>query len=337
MDLAFSLDQSMLFEAFDQFFRRESPSAVVRRSELLGFDADLWASLNSMDVWGSEATLADLCVIAEAVGRTIAPVPFVDHAVVARLLSWPALLSGASIGSISVRPTDDRGVWPLVPCGAVADVVVGMDGDEFVAVCAPAPQHAHRNHANAPLADRTASLGDRTVIGGREEFDAALAEWKVLTAAALAGVAAEALDMAVAYVKERHQFGVPIGSFQSVQHGLADLPGRIDGARLLVHQAAAALAQGHAGACDAASNDITDGRALASMALLFAADIARDATDRSLHFHGGYGFAEEYDIQLYYRRARGWALVLGDPAAQYLELADQLWPSQRAADAMVPR
>lgn len=337
MDLAFSLDQSVLFEAFEQFFRRESPSAVVRRSEPLGFDADLWALFNTMEVWGSDATLADLSVIAEAVGRSIAPVPFVDHAVVARLLSWPDLVSGVSIGSMSLRPCDSRGVWPLVPCGAVADVVVGMHGDEFVAVSAPAPQHAQRNHACAPLADRSASLGERIVIGGRDEFDVALAEWKTLTAATLAGIAAEALDMAVEYVKERHQFGVPIGSFQSVQHGLADLPGRIDGARLLVHQAASGLDPGIAGVCDAATDDITDGRALASMALLFAGDVARDVTDRSLHFHGGYGFAEEYDIQLYYRRARGWALVLGDPAAQYLELADRLWPSQRTTDAMAPR
>ena len=52
------------------------------------------------------------------------------------------------------------------------------------------------------------------------------------------------------------------------------------------------------------------------MAFLFAADVAAHATDRSLHFHGGYGFAEEYDIQLFYRRARGWALVLGDPGRE---------------------
>jgi alkylation response protein AidB-like acyl-CoA dehydrogenase len=49
------------------------------------------------------------------------------------------------------------------------------------------------------------------------------------------------------------------------------------------------------------------------------------ATDRSLHVHGGYGYAEEYDIQLYYRRARGWSLLLGDPAREARRLADQLF------------
>ena len=59
-----------------------------------------------------------------------------------------------------------------------------------------------------------------------------------LTAGALVGIAAPALDIGVEYVMARHQFGVPIGSFQAVQHGLADLPGLIDGARLLAHKAA---------------------------------------------------------------------------------------------------
>ena len=48
-------------------------------------------------------------------------------------------------------------------------------------------------------------------------------------------------------------------------------------------------------------------------------------TDRSLHYHGGYGFSLEYDVQLYYRRARGWSGVIGDHTAQRLRLADLLW------------
>ena len=51
------------------------------------------------------------------------------------------------------------------------------------------------------------------------------------------------------------------------------------------------------------------------MAFLFAAEHAQRATERALHFHGGYGFMEEYDIQLFYRRAKGWANVLGEPVA----------------------
>jgi alkylation response protein AidB-like acyl-CoA dehydrogenase len=58
------------------------------------------------------------------------------------------------------------------------------------------------------------------------------------------------------------------------------------------------------------------------MAFVFASEAAATATDRSLHYHGGYGFAEEYDIQLYYRRARGWANVLMNPEDAYLRVAD---------------
>ena len=76
---------------------------------------------------------------------------------------------------------------------------------------------------------------------------------------------------------------------------------------------------------DWANNEITDGSTLATMAFLFAADGAVMATDRSLHYHGGYGFAEEYDIQMYYRRARGWSLILGDSTSVGLSLADRLF------------
>jgi alkylation response protein AidB-like acyl-CoA dehydrogenase len=101
----------------------------------------------------------------------------------------------------------------------------------------------------------------------------------------------------------------------------------IDGGRLLTHKAAWALDNVVDGLLDWAKNDITDGPALATMALLFAADAAVMATDRSLHYHGGYGFAEEYDIQMYYRRARGWSLILDDPTTVSLSLADRLFGS----------
>jgi len=330
MELGFSSDQRDLFDGFEQFFSRESTPAVVRAAEPLGFDVDLWHKLDAMEVWGSGASIADLAVIAETAGRWIAPVPFVEHAVASPVVT-AAGLESVDIATIAVRPADAGGLWRLVPAGAVANVVIGLDGTDFVAVRSQPQLTGPRNHASSPLADRSARDGERTVLGSAAEFEAALARWKVLTAAALGGIASMALELALRYVKERQQFGVPIGSFQAVQHGLADLPGAIDGAQLLTHKAAAALDAGRTGACDVANNDIDDPAALASMAILFAGDVATHATDRSLHFHGGYGFAEEYDIQLYYRRARGWSLILGEPAREYLALADRLWPAGSAA------
>ena len=328
MELAFSSDQRDLFDGFEQFFRGESASAVVRAAEPLGFDAALWRKLEAMELWGSGASISDLAVIAETFGRFIAPVPFAEHAVAAPLAE-PLGLAAGDVATLAVRPADSDGLWHLVPAGAVASVVVGVDAGQLVAVRSVPAMAGPLNHASSPLADRSSRDGERTVLGDAADFEVPLARWKVLTASSLVGLSSMALQLAVAYVKERHQFGVAIGSFQAVQHGLADLPGSIDGARLLTHQAAAALDAspgGQSGHCDIAHNDIDDPLALSSMAFLFAADVAAHTTDRSLHFHGGYGFAEEYDIQLYYRRARGWALILGEPAAEYLTLADRFWP-----------
>ena len=62
------------------------------------------------------------------------------------------------------------------------------------------------------------------------------------------------------------------------------------------------------------------------MAFWFAGDAAQRVAAFSLHVHGGYGFMEEYDIQLFYRRARGWALVYDDPSREALRLAGRLFP-----------
>jgi len=116
-----------------------------------------------------------------------------------------------------------------------------------------------------------------------------------------------------------------------VLDGLADLPVLIDGSRLLTHKAAWAGDGGGSGVIDVDQSMIEDFGTLASMAFVFSSDAAAHATDRSLHYHGGYGFSEEYDIQLFYRRARGWALVLDDPTRESLSLADRLFAPVKEA------
>ena len=323
VDLGLSPDQQAVEELFSTFFAKEAPPSVARAAEPLGFDAALWARLAETGAPGmgvEGATLGDLVVAAEALGRAIAPVPLVEHLVASRAHPSPDLLDGSTVATISLRPAV-AGSWRLVPAGAVAGVIVGIDGDELVAVRSDAPGTGPRNHGSAPLADRSTE-GERTVLGPAAAFEGVLAEWKILTAGALVGIAGGALDLGVDYAKTRVQFGVPIGSFQAVQHGLAELPGMIDGARLLTHKAAWASGEG---GLDLDDNAIEDQVALAAMAFVFASDVAALATDRSLHYHGGYGFAEEYDIQLYYRRARGWSLVLDDPAVECRRLADRLF------------
>jgi alkylation response protein AidB-like acyl-CoA dehydrogenase len=193
----------------------------------------------------------------------------------------------------------------LVPAGTVADAVVTADG-LFAPIVERTPV---ANLADAPLAD--------VVLGPGEQLDAGpgLDEWLVLTAAALVGIGLAALELGCAYAVERHAFGSPIGSFQGVSHPLADDATALDGAQLLARKAAWAL-------------DTSDPRAreLAAMAFAFGSRAAEQATYDALHTHGGYGFTLESDVQLHWRRARGWARVWGDSEAAFRRAADARYP-----------
>jgi alkylation response protein AidB-like acyl-CoA dehydrogenase len=136
----------------------------------------------------------------------------------------------------------------------------------------------------------------------------------MLTAAALVGLGLKALDLALEYVMQRRAFGVLIGSFQTIQHRLADNVTALEGARLLAFEAAWAGDTGQPNTED-----------LATMAFLFASETAFKTAAESLQFHGGYGYTLEYDIQLYFRRAKAWPLVAGDPRPKHAELARRIY------------
>jgi alkylation response protein AidB-like acyl-CoA dehydrogenase len=152
-------------------------------------------------------------------------------------------------------------------------------------------------------------------------FDQAVNEWMILMAGALVGLATRSLEIGVEYVKERKAFGVPIGSFQAVSHGLADAATALDGATLLAREAAW-------------SADVEPGRTpeLGPLAFGFCTETAREASYRSLHYHGGYGFMLEYDIQLYFRRARGWPAQFAEPDVAYAMAAARRLAARGAAD-----
>ncbi len=343
MQTRYSEDQQAVSEAFGDLFAREATPEVVRAAEGRGgFDRGLWHKLAAAGAPGMAvpaadgggASLVDLAVVVYEWGRRIAPVPLVEHAVTARLLCTgagrgvprelrDAVVSGDLMATLALRPVSTGGSARLVPAGAVADVVTGLRDGALVLDRSEPPGEARPNTADLPLADRDLS-GAAVIATGeaaRDAWNAALTEWKALMAVAYTGLASEVLAMGVAYVKQRHQFGVPVGSFQAVQHGLADAATRAEGARLLAFRAVSELDAGHPG-----------GERLASMALLFGAESARFASDRVLQYHGGYGYSAEYDVQLYYRRAAAWLLQLGEPAAEVARLAEHdLGPKGRAA------
>jgi len=331
-DLALDSGQEAVADLFERFFARECPVAVVRAAEPLGFSRPLWdecvgVGLPGMSAreadGGGGASMCELAIVGEAAGAVLAPIPFVEHTVAAHRHPAKEVVAGDVIAAVALHPARD-GWWRLVPGGAVADVVIGVDGDELVAVSAEPPGEGPRNHGDAPLADRS-THGDRIVLGGASDLQDVLVEWKLLMAAQLVGLAARALAMGIEYAKDRKQFGRPIGGFQAVQHGLAECVPLVEGARLLARKAAWARDRGGDGRREG-DEDGEDAAVLASMAFAFATEVASTTTKRALQYHGAYGFSAEYDIQLYYRRARGWPLALWGAGTERQRLADRLWP-----------
>lgn len=148
---------------------------------------------------------------------------------------------------------------------------------------------------HVPLNRRIGAAGS-----GWTSWNATLLEGIVLLAAQAIGGARHALELTNQYAKDREQFDKPLGAFQAIAHYLADAVTAVEGGEILVHEAAWAHANGHS----------IDG--LAPMAKLFACTTFRDVTAMAQQVFGGVGFTLEYDIQLYFRRAKQWQLSWWD-------------------------
>jgi alkylation response protein AidB-like acyl-CoA dehydrogenase len=140
---------------------------------------------------------------------------------------------------------------------------------------------------------------------GWTTWNAVMHDGIILAAAQAVGGAQYALEITVQYAKDRHQFDKPLGAFQALAHYLADGVTAVDGAEVLVHEAAWASATGR---------DISK---LAPMAKLFAGNTYRQVTATAQQIFGGIGFTLEFDIQLYFRRAKQLQISWWD--TRYLE------------------
>ena len=150
---------------------------------------------------------------------------------------------------------------------------------------------AYDTQYKVTFADFVIPAADR-LEGGWAVWQEVLQEACILQAAYAVGGAHKALDITVQYSKEREQFDKPIGAFQALAHYMADAKVEIDGAQVLVWEAAWAHSEGKSI------------ERLAAMAKLFCCNVFRDATAKCVQIHGGYGFTMEYDIQLFFRRAK---------------------------------
>jgi len=127
------------------------------------------------------------------------------------------------------------------------------------------------------------------------------------------GGAQRCLDMAVAYAKQRVQFGRPIGAFQAIKHKCADVLLELELARSAVHYA------GWAAGKDPAQLPLA-----ASLAKAAASDAYLLASAENLQIHGGVGYTWEYDPQLFYKRAKSSEVLLGDASCQRAAIAERL-------------
>ena len=149
-------------------------------------------------------------------------------------------------------------------------------------------------------ADRLGAPGS-----GWSTWDSVMHDGIILAAAQAVGGAQYAMEITVQYAKDRRQFDKPLGAFQALAHYLADATTAVDGAEVLVHEAAWARSEGRSVA------------KLAPMAKLFGCQTFRDVTATAQQIFGGIGFTVEFDIQLYFRRAKQLQISWWD--TRYLE------------------
>jgi alkylation response protein AidB-like acyl-CoA dehydrogenase len=327
MQLSLPQDSIPVKEMFERFFATESTPARVRAAEPVGFDAELWKELVALEVpfmrlsadaGGSEMSLFDACLMMEQAGRRLAPAPLAESLVALRIMGevggqvgrdWIAKVrDGGAVLTLALRSVED-GKPQLVPGAAVADGILTFDGTDL-AIELPGPER------NVPLTLGGAALGGfapgkntRVIVASnadaRKIWEAGIEEWKLLTSAALIGLSREATERAAAYACERQAFGQPIGTYQGIAHPLANDIIDADGAAMQLMWVLRAIADG-----------APDAGGLVSTLFWWASRTATNCVAHAIHTFAGYGLSNEYDIQLYHRRAKAWPLALGDPDAE---------------------
>jgi len=335
MKLGMPSDSLPVKEMFERFFAAESTSARVRAAEPVGFDADLWRELVSIDApfirldaeaGGGGMSLFDACLMMEQAGRRLASVPLAESVVAIRILGqlggdrarqWiQRVRDGETVLTLALLEAKPA-VAQLVPGGAAARAVLTFNGTEVAIETPTKPTVAVSTLSATAIAAFEPGKGERQVISSNADsgriWAAALEEWKLLTCAALIGLAREALSMAAAYATERKAFGQPIGANQGIAHPLANDVMDADGAAMLLWWTLRAIADGR-----------PEAGATVSMLFWWTARTTTNCVAHSLHTFGGYGLTNEYDLQLYHRRAKTWALALGDPQAELVRAGRRL-------------
>lgn len=314
MFFGFDDDQLAFRDAVRDLLDKECPPEVVRAAwdappgEL---DRRVWDRLDEMGVLSTLVPEAhgglglderSLVLVLEETGRAGLPHPVVETAAVAA----PLVAERAGGRPVGLVASDLGG--PHVPCAADADRLLLRDPETGSLHLVEAAAVALTPVTTVDRARRAAGVDWRPSPATLVTDDAAALElafdrgaWGA--AAQLVGLGQHMLDTTVAYVTERHQFGVPVGSFQAVKHHLADALKELAFARPAVQRAAHSLATG-ATTC---ARDV-------SMAKAMASDAAWHVGRQALQCHGAIGYTVEHDLHLHLKRAWALAKAWGDAA-----------------------
>jgi len=329
MDFSLTGHQELLRDTARTLFARECPPSLLRAHMRDPAAADaLWAQVREYTALG-EGPLTDLHFFLEEAGYVAAPGPFFPTAALfAPLLAatghelLPAVLAGEVTGTVAVAGAD--GTWvanddPVKTFVAEADrvdwVAVVSGGPTVALVQSPPVRAVETVDPSRRLFEVEANGLDRNEALALDPgaLDDLVERATVALAAEMVGTARRLFDMTLAYAKERVQFGVPIGSFQAIQHKLADMALDLERATSAVQYAAMTH--------DAADPDRHRATHVAKAA---AGAAATRAAKDGMQIHGGIGYTWEHDLHLFIRRAYGAEHWLGTRAEHHDQLADLL-------------
>ena len=232
---------------------------------------------------------------------------------------------GAEGGAVTAVPEGDswrlNGEARFVPCGHGAEtLLVVAETNPGLALFSLPADHAGLLLSKAPTLDQTRPMAAAILTDAVVSADNCLsADWseslavvldltRILVGADQVGCAQASLDQSIQYVSERVQFGRTIASYQAIKHKAADMMVKVECARSLMCYAACVADEWLAGA--ASTRELAEA---AGMLASSAGDAAFFCAGTGIQLHGGVGITEEYDIQLYFKRAQATAGYLGWP------------------------
>jgi alkylation response protein AidB-like acyl-CoA dehydrogenase len=306
---------------------RAAPDRVRKHAEQGRPDEALWRELSELG-WpgiavaerygGQGLGRVELSILCEEMGRALAPVPFLPTVLAATLIEHggsqeqrerllPKLASGESGAAVAIAK-DGRA--ELVVGGGEAHLIVLLEGQAARVVPA-----GEAEVTLTPSIDPTRSAATVAAPPGAGEplegdLEGGLDRALVAVASELVGVCDRALEMTVAYVKERRQFGVPVGSYQAVSHRCAEM--------LLETEKARSATAYAAWAADADTQRLPEAAAMAKAA---ASQAGVQVTASAIQAHGGIGFTWEADVHWLLKRAHIDAALLGGAKPHRARLA----------------